>query len=471
MYPQMIQRRLLPTNVLLLLISKMKHNDRKSPEEDPERIQEDPEEDPGRRQEEDLEEDTEKRIQRKKNDDDWERAFSERRRDNSTSPVYPDVMIVRFEGDDVIFSGVKKLVMAFDVIDSMSMKEAGFSKDRQYWRKVDVLLLFGLPPRQCVDDDTAPMDSHKAYESAWITTVIHKTMPPKRSSEGPTSPVDTGHSISIGPDMVGTHKWLLLGDGIAVTGIDMGRNERSRLNEQMREADNKKRKWENSMRASVVGGGNTMSNDKCWNQTTMEAGQKRDSVTSAGCNTMENGPIKQFDVGKLVTKLGNVGEMVIWHIKANCPRGNNPGGNGARGQAYALRDWVDKSFVNVAFSHLIDIEPVKVDHSYEVELADEECLVEYQYYSRACIDAVIVCAAEEVTVPLKERTLVSKGDDDVFPEDLPGLPPSRQVEFGIELVPGAAPVARAPYRLAPSEMKELHLVELLEAVVERATKD
>ncbi|GKF59641.1 hypothetical protein Tco_0176427 [Tanacetum coccineum] len=44
---------------------------------------------------------------------------------------------------------------------------------------------------------------------------------------------------------------------------------------------------------------------------------------------------------------------------------------------------------------------------------------------------------------------------DVFPEDLPGLPPSRQVEFGIELVPGAAPVARAPYRLAPSEMKEL----------------
>ncbi|GJS46744.1 putative reverse transcriptase domain-containing protein [Tanacetum coccineum] len=44
---------------------------------------------------------------------------------------------------------------------------------------------------------------------------------------------------------------------------------------------------------------------------------------------------------------------------------------------------------------------------------------------------------------------------DVFPEDLPGLPPARQVEFQIDLVPGAAPVARAPYRLAPSEMKEL----------------
>ncbi|GKF16437.1 putative reverse transcriptase domain-containing protein [Tanacetum coccineum] len=44
---------------------------------------------------------------------------------------------------------------------------------------------------------------------------------------------------------------------------------------------------------------------------------------------------------------------------------------------------------------------------------------------------------------------------DVFPEDLPGLPPTRQVEFQIDLVPGAAPVAQAPYRLAPSEMKEL----------------
>ncbi|GKD76864.1 putative reverse transcriptase domain-containing protein, partial [Tanacetum coccineum] len=44
---------------------------------------------------------------------------------------------------------------------------------------------------------------------------------------------------------------------------------------------------------------------------------------------------------------------------------------------------------------------------------------------------------------------------EVFPEDLSGIPPARQVEFQIDLVPGAAPVARAPFRLAPSEMKEL----------------
>nr|GFA55038.1 putative reverse transcriptase domain-containing protein [Tanacetum cinerariifolium] len=43
----------------------------------------------------------------------------------------------------------------------------------------------------------------------------------------------------------------------------------------------------------------------------------------------------------------------------------------------------------------------------------------------------------------------------VFLEELPGIPLTRQVEFRIDLVPGAAPVARAPYRLAPSEMKEL----------------
>ncbi|GJV99206.1 putative reverse transcriptase domain-containing protein [Tanacetum coccineum] len=50
------------------------------------------------------------------------------------------------------------------------------------------------------------------------------------------------------------------------------------------------------------------------------------------------------------------------------------------------------------------------------------------------------------------------------PHDLPGLPPPRQVEFCIDLILGAAPVARVPYRLSPSEMKELskQLQELLE---------
>nr|GEW78363.1 putative reverse transcriptase domain-containing protein [Tanacetum cinerariifolium] len=44
---------------------------------------------------------------------------------------------------------------------------------------------------------------------------------------------------------------------------------------------------------------------------------------------------------------------------------------------------------------------------------------------------------------------------EVFPEELLGLPPTRQVEFQIDLIHGAAPVARAPYRLAPSKIEEL----------------
>ncbi|GJT37537.1 putative reverse transcriptase domain-containing protein [Tanacetum coccineum] len=44
---------------------------------------------------------------------------------------------------------------------------------------------------------------------------------------------------------------------------------------------------------------------------------------------------------------------------------------------------------------------------------------------------------------------------EVFSKNLPGIPPVHQVEFQIDLIPGATPVARAPYRLAPSEMQEL----------------
>ncbi|KAD2805246.1 hypothetical protein E3N88_38623 [Mikania micrantha] len=59
---------------------------------------------------------------------------------------------------------------------------------------------------------------------------------------------------------------------------------------------------------------------------------------------------------------------------------------------------------------------------------------------------------------------VVKDFPEVFPEDISGLPPVRQVEFRIDLIPGAAPVAKASYRLAPSEMQELsgQLQELLD---------
>ena len=53
---------------------------------------------------------------------------------------------------------------------------------------------------------------------------------------------------------------------------------------------------------------------------------------------------------------------------------------------------------------------------------------------------------------------------DVFLDELPGLPPYREVNFDIETVPGTTPISIAPYRMAPTDLKELkkQLEELLE---------
>ncbi|XP_022041004.1 uncharacterized protein LOC110943570 [Helianthus annuus] len=61
---------------------------------------------------------------------------------------------------------------------------------------------------------------------------------------------------------------------------------------------------------------------------------------------------------------------------------------------------------------------------------------------------------------------------EVFPEDLSRSPPARHIEFRIDLVPGATPIAKSPYRLAPSEMKELsnQLQELLDKDLDKDYK-
>ena len=54
--------------------------------------------------------------------------------------------------------------------------------------------------------------------------------------------------------------------------------------------------------------------------------------------------------------------------------------------------------------------------------------------------------------------------EDVFLDEVPGLPPSKEVEFSIDLVPGTGPVSMAPYRMAPAELVELkkQIEELME---------
>ena len=60
--------------------------------------------------------------------------------------------------------------------------------------------------------------------------------------------------------------------------------------------------------------------------------------------------------------------------------------------------------------------------------------------------------------------LVMRDYPDVFPKKLPGLPPYREIDFAIELEPGTIPIYRAPYRMTPTELKELkvQLQELLD---------
>ena len=66
---------------------------------------------------------------------------------------------------------------------------------------------------------------------------------------------------------------------------------------------------------------------------------------------------------------------------------------------------------------------------------------------------------EPASVPVVREFL------DVFPDELPGLPPAREIEFEIELMPGTRPISIPPYRMAPAELKELK--EQLQELVDK----
>nr|GEV60167.1 retrovirus-related Pol polyprotein from transposon TNT 1-94 [Tanacetum cinerariifolium] len=69
--------------------------------------------------------------------------------------------------------------------------------------------------------------------------------------------------------------------------------------------------------------------------------------------------------------------------------------------------------------------------------------------------AVIVCDEKIMQIPYGDEVLIVQGLPEVFPEDFPRFPQTRQVGFQIDLVPGAAPMARAPYRLAPVHEEDI----------------
>ncbi|GKE97777.1 putative reverse transcriptase domain-containing protein [Tanacetum coccineum] len=90
-----------------------------------------------------------------------------------------------------------------------------------------------------------------------------------------------------------------------------------------------------------------------------------------------------------------------------------------------------------------------------VELGSFDIIVGMDWFAK--YHAVIDCAEKIIRIPWRNETLIVHGDrsSQGNKTHLLGLPPTRQVEFQIDLVSGDAPVARAPYRLAPFEMKEL----------------
>ncbi|GJR74125.1 putative nucleotidyltransferase, ribonuclease H [Tanacetum coccineum] len=115
-------------------------------------------------------------------------------------------------------------------------------------------------------------------------------------------------------------------------------------------------------------------------------------------------------------------------------------------------------------------QPFKIDLM-PIKLGSFDVIIGMDWLSK--YHARIICDEKVIHIPINRETLIirvmeKKSDEKrledipvvreflkVFPEDLPGLPPVRQVEFQIDLIPGVAPVARAPYRLAPLEMQEL----------------
>ncbi|GJS11879.1 putative reverse transcriptase domain-containing protein [Tanacetum coccineum] len=151
----------------------------------------------------------------------------------------------------------------------------------------------------------------------------------------------------------------------------------------------------------------------------------------------------------------------------------------------------DFSFISIKFAPLLNVKPSIISPGYVIEVSNDkkeevdriirdcklelgnslftidltplghrsfDVIVGMDWLSKNKVE--IVCHEKVVRIPLEDEPELSdipivRDFTDVFLEDLSGLPPQRQVELCIDLIPGATPVAKSPNRLAPSEMQEL----------------
>ncbi|GJQ90284.1 putative reverse transcriptase domain-containing protein [Tanacetum coccineum] len=120
----------------------------------------------------------------------------------------------------------------------------------------------------------------------------------------------------------------------------------------------------------------------------------------------------------------------------------------------------DKKVVHIPYGdEVLKIRGDDCDGRSKTKLNIILCTKTQKYIHKGCQVYLAQVTSKKTEDQSKEKRLegvpIVREFPKVFLEDLPGLPPARQVKFQIDLVPGDAPVARAPYRLAPAELQEL----------------
>ncbi len=75
--------------------------------------------------------------------------------------------------------------------------------------------------------------------------------------------------------------------------------------------------------------------------------------------------------------------------------------------------------------------------------------------SKGCVYHLVRVNDSSVEIPHFQSVPIVKEFPEVFPDDLPGVPPEREIDFGIDLLPDTRPISIPPYRMAPAELKEL----------------
>ncbi|GJR36165.1 putative reverse transcriptase domain-containing protein [Tanacetum coccineum] len=222
------------------------------------------------------------------------------------------------------------------------------------------------------------------------------------------------------------------------------------------------------------------------------------SATSICWSTLEVCKVQllSFWMNQVTTTGGNRPNPVL-AIKGNPNPGNNR--NRAHGRAFALSvakapqnpnivmslfslndhfatvlfdSGADYSFISTNFFPLINMKPSVISPGYEIIIASglkvvtdmivRGCRLELEGHT-FIIDLIpfghgsfnVILKTMKVNEPKLEDIPVARDFPGVFPKDLSGLPPSREVVFRIDLIPGAMPFAKSPYRLAPMEMQEL----------------